>query len=120
MHPTFTCRSRYASLAAAKAGVHVATALHACTLSFQQQSAVVRPVWQHMLPQLCKPRKGSSVVWCRAALRVTAPSQDDCERDVEVWLRRKFESRIREVEVVLKEDLDLVGMGTQQQQQQQQ
>eukprot|EP00878_Enallax_costatus_P014648 GHUV01015324.1.p1 GENE.GHUV01015324.1~~GHUV01015324.1.p1 ORF type:complete len:660 (+),score=216.28 GHUV01015324.1:148-1980(+) len=33
--------------------------------------------------------------------------KDDCERDVEVWLRRKFESRIREVEVVLKEDLDL-------------
>jgi hypothetical protein len=34
--------------------------------------------------------------------------QDDAERDVEVWLRRKFEGRIREVEVVMREDLDLV------------
>eukprot|EP00879_Flechtneria_rotunda_P032197 GHRR01035364.1.p1 GENE.GHRR01035364.1~~GHRR01035364.1.p1 ORF type:complete len:234 (+),score=86.25 GHRR01035364.1:272-973(+) len=33
--------------------------------------------------------------------------KDDAERDVEVWLRRKFESRIREVEVVEREDLDL-------------
>lgn len=37
------------------------------------------------------------------------PVQDDTERDVEVWLRRKFESRIRQIEVVTKEDLDLVG-----------
>jgi hypothetical protein len=43
--------------------------------------------------------------------------QDDCERDVEVWLRRKFEGRIREVQVVMREDLDLVR-GQQQQQQQ--
>jgi len=35
--------------------------------------------------------------------------QDDQERDVEWWLRRKFDSRIREVEVVYKEDLDLVS-----------
>eukprot|EP00775_Hariotina_reticulata_P007932 gene7932-8128_t len=33
--------------------------------------------------------------------------KDDQERDVEWWLRRKFDSRIREVEVVYKEDLDL-------------
>ncbi|WIA29248.1 hypothetical protein OEZ86_011756 [Tetradesmus obliquus] len=32
---------------------------------------------------------------------------DDAERDVEVWLRRKFEGRIRQVEVVMREDLDL-------------
>jgi hypothetical protein len=51
--------------------------------------------------------------------------QDDAERDVEVWLRRKFEGRIRQVEVVLREDLDLVRGGSsssssRQQQQQQQ
>ncbi|KAF8072990.1 POL2A [Scenedesmus sp. PABB004] len=33
--------------------------------------------------------------------------KDDAERDVEVWLRRKFEARIRDVELVLREDLDL-------------
>jgi hypothetical protein len=32
--------------------------------------------------------------------------------DVEAWLRRKFEGRIRGVEVVLKEDLDLVRAGS--------
>lgn len=35
--------------------------------------------------------------------------QGDAERDVEAWMRRKFEGRIREVEVVYREDLDLVG-----------
>jgi BMFP domain-containing protein YqiC len=34
--------------------------------------------------------------------------QGDAERDVEAWLRRKFEARIRSVEVVMREDLDLV------------
>jgi hypothetical protein len=37
-------------------------------------------------------------------------AQGDAERDVEAWLRRKFEGRIREVEVVMKEDLDLVRL----------
>lgn len=36
-------------------------------------------------------------------------AQGDAERDVEAWLRRKYEGRIREVEVVLREDLDLVS-----------
>jgi hypothetical protein len=31
------------------------------------------------------------------------------EREVEAWLRRKFEGRLQEVEVVHKEDLDLVS-----------
>lgn len=35
--------------------------------------------------------------------------QEETERDVEVWLRRKFESRIREIEIVMREDLDLVS-----------
>jgi len=35
-------------------------------------------------------------------------AQADAERDVEAWLRRKYEGRIREMEVMLKEDLDLV------------
>jgi hypothetical protein len=41
---------------------------------------------------------------------VVVHAQGDAERDVEAWLRRKFEGRIREVEVVLKEDLDLVRL----------
>ena len=36
-------------------------------------------------------------------------SQDEMEREVEAWLRRKFEGRLQEVEVVHKEDLDLVS-----------
>jgi hypothetical protein len=39
---------------------------------------------------------------------------------VEVWLRRKFEGRIREVQVVMREDLDLVRGQQQHHQQQQQ
>lgn len=53
------------------------------------------------------------VVLCTPVLPPTLHSvlllQGDAERDVEAWLRRKYEGRIREVEVVLKEDLDLVG-----------
>ncbi len=35
--------------------------------------------------------------------------QDGQERDVDGWLRRKFEGRIKDVEVVEREDLDLVS-----------
>ncbi len=38
-----------------------------------------------------------------------APVQEGCERDVEAWLRRKCEGKIKEVELVAREDLDLVG-----------
>ena len=34
----------------------------------------------------------------------------DQETDVEGWLRRKFEGMIRSAEVVMREDLDLVGV----------
>lgn len=40
-----------------------------------------------------------------------AARQDGTERDVDSWLRRKFEGRLRDIEVVQKEDLDLVGGG---------
>ena len=33
------------------------------------------------------------------------------ERDVDAWLRRRFEARVRDVEVVEREDLDLVRLG---------
>ncbi len=34
--------------------------------------------------------------------------QDNMEREVESYLRRKYETSIRDIEVVHKEDLDLV------------
>jgi len=37
--------------------------------------------------------------------------QDDLEMEVDSWLRRKFEGVLREVEVVHREDLDLVRRG---------
>lgn len=37
--------------------------------------------------------------------------QDDLEMEVDSWLRRKFEGALKEVEVVHREDLDLVGCG---------
>jgi hypothetical protein len=36
------------------------------------------------------------------------PAQEGTERDVDAWLRRRFEGRIRDIVVVDKEDLDLV------------
>ena len=47
----------------------------------------------------------------RDALRVPSPHvpQDDLEMEVDSWLRRKFEGALKEVEVVQREDLDLVG-----------
>lgn len=35
--------------------------------------------------------------------------QEGAERDVDSWLRRRFEGRLRDIEVVEREDLDLVG-----------
>ncbi len=35
--------------------------------------------------------------------------QDDLEMEVDSWVRRKFEGLVKEVEVVYREDLDLVG-----------
>ena len=43
-----------------------------------------------------------------ACLCPAAP-QDDLEMEVDSWLRRKFEGSVREVEIVHREDLDLVG-----------
>jgi hypothetical protein len=36
-------------------------------------------------------------------------AQDDLEMEVDSYLRRKFEGALKDVEVVQKEDLDLVG-----------
>jgi hypothetical protein len=44
----------------------------------------------------------------RRPLRDASLLQDGTERDVDSWLRRKFEGRLRDIEVVHKEDLDLV------------
>jgi hypothetical protein len=35
--------------------------------------------------------------------------QDDLEMEVDSWLRRRFEGSLKEVEIVRREDLDLVG-----------
>ena len=37
--------------------------------------------------------------------------QDDMEREVEGYLRRKYEANLQNVEVVWREDLDLVRVG---------
>ena len=42
-----------------------------------------------------------------------ANGQDNMEREVDSYLRRKFESSIRDIEVVHKEDLDLVWQASQ-------
>lgn len=45
----------------------------------------------------------------KAFERQACPSQDNMDREVDSYLRRKYESSIRDIEVVHKEDLDLVG-----------
>jgi hypothetical protein len=35
--------------------------------------------------------------------------QEDAAREVDAWLRRKFAGDIKEIELVLREDLDLVS-----------
>ena len=45
---------------------------------------------------------------CTASLHRPA-LQDDLEMEVDSWLRRKFEGALKEVEIVHREDLDLVG-----------
>ena len=39
-----------------------------------------------------------------------ATDQDNMEREVDSYLRRKYENSIRDIEVVHKEDLDLVRL----------
>lgn len=43
-----------------------------------------------------------------SAIPCLPPPQDDLEMEVDSWLRRKFEGSLKEVEVVHREDLDLV------------
>jgi len=40
---------------------------------------------------------------------VPSPLQEGSEREVDAWLRRKCEGRIKDITIVRKEDLDLVG-----------
>jgi hypothetical protein len=56
----------------------------------------------------CAPRREQPPAPTQPHSTTRPHPQDDAERDVEAWLRRKYEGRIREAEVVLREDLDLV------------